>query len=309
VTFGEVMGLVSTQSIGTLDVAREATIGIGGAEGNVAIGAARLGASVRWTGRVGRDAVGDLVIRRLSAEGIDVRAIRDDSFTGLMVRHRRTAQLVHVDYHRAGSAASRLRIEDDVAEGITERDVLHLTGITAAISDSAREVCFAAVEQARAAGARISFDVNYRSKLWTADTARPVLAGLAGRSDILFAGVEEAQLLLGTPETDAVVLAEELAGLGPDEVIIKEGALGCSALIAGERRVQQAPAVPVVDTVGAGDAFVAGYLAEWLAGGPPGLRLETATAAGSYAVSVPGDCELLPTRAELANAHLTDVVR
>jgi len=309
ITFGEVMGLVSTRAIGTLDIAREATIGIGGAESNVATGAARLGASVRWTGRVGRDAVGDLAVRRLQADGVDVRAIRDDAFTGLMVRHHRTSQQVHVDYHRAGSAGSRLTAADGVADGITSQDVLHLTGITPALSVSAYEACSAAIEQARSVGARVSFDINYRSKLWTAAAARPVLAELAGHADILFAGVEEAQLLLGTVESDALGLAAQLARLGPEEVVIKQGAQGCSALVAGERLVELAPRVAVVDPVGAGDAFVAGYLAERLIGAAPVQRLRTATAAGSYAVTVPGDCELLPTRAELADAHPVDVVR
>jgi 2-dehydro-3-deoxygluconokinase len=309
VTFGEVMGLISARSIGTLDVAREATIGIGGAEGNVAIGAARLGTPTRWTGRLGRDAIGDLVERRLRSDGVDVRITRDDAFTGLMVRHQRTAGAVHVDYHRHGSAGSRLGPEDDVTAGITADDVLHLTGITPALSPSARAVCFDALEEAQAIGAAVSVDVNYRRKLWPPDVARAPLTDLASRCDVLFAGVEEAGLLLGTTQTDARPLARQLAGLGPREVIIKDGARGCAAVIDGEELVLPALAVPVVDPVGAGDAFVAGYLAERLAGEPPAVRLRTATAMGAYAVTVPGDCELLPTRAELAEAHLADVVR
>jgi 2-dehydro-3-deoxygluconokinase len=309
VTFGEIMGLISTTSIGTLDVARDATIGIGGAEGNVAIGAARLGVSARWTGRVGRDAMGDLVERRLRSDGVDARVVRDEAFTGLMVRHRRTAGAVHVDYHRSGSAGSRLCPEDGVATGITARDLLHVTGITPALSVSAREACFAAVEDARAAGAAVSLDVNYRSKLWAPDVARALLADLAGRCDVLFAGVDEAALVLCSAEADARVLVTELARLGPREVIVKDGARGCAAVIDGDELVVPAPPVPEVDPVGAGDAFVAGYLAERLAGEPPSVRLRTATAMGAYAVTVPGDCELLPTRVELAEAHLVDVVR
>jgi 2-dehydro-3-deoxygluconokinase len=309
VTFGEVMGLVSARSIGTLDVAREATIGIGGAEGNVAIGAARLGVSVRWTGRIGRDAIGDLVERRLRSHGVDVRAIRDDAFTGLMVRHQRTAGAVHVDYHRSGSAGSRLRPEDEVAGGISAGDILHLTGITPALSASAQAACFAAVDEARAAGAAVSLDVNYRSKLWPPDLARGPIADLAARSDVLFAGVEEAGLLLDSAERDARGLARRLARLGPREVVVKDGARGCAAVIEDEEHVVPALAVTAIDPVGAGDAFVAGYLAERLAGECPAVRLSTATAMGAYAVTVPGDCELLPTRAELADAHLVDVIR
>ena len=111
-TFGETMGLISARRIGTLDVAREASIGIGGAETNVAIGVARLGQTVTWIGRIGNDAVGDLIEKRLNAEGIATIAIRDGSFTGLMMRHTRAGTAVHVDYHRRGSAASRLTPSD-----------------------------------------------------------------------------------------------------------------------------------------------------------------------------------------------------
>jgi 2-dehydro-3-deoxygluconokinase len=155
----------------------------------------------------------------------------------------------------------------------------------------------------------VSLDVNYRSKLWAPDVARALLADLAGRCDVLFAGVDEAALVLCSVEADARVLATELARLGPREVIVKDGARGCAAVIDGDELVVPAPPVPEVDPVGAGDAFVAGYLAERLAGEPPSVRLRTATAMGAYAVTVPGDCELLPTRVELAEAHLVDVVR
>lgn len=309
VTFGEAMGLIRTSSIGRLDLARDAVVEIGGAEVNVAIGAARLGAPVRWTGRLGRDAVGDLIEHRLRSYGIDLNAIRDDAFTGLMLRHRRTAHVVHVDYHRHGSAGSRLGVDDDVVAGVTRGDIVHLTGITPALSGSARDACFAAVEEAGRRGATVSFDVNFRQKLWTADLARRTLLRLATRSDILFAGIEEAQLLLETAETDRRVLAAELARSGPRQVVIKEGARGCAAVIDGaEFDAPAAPAV-VVDVVGAGDAFVAGYLVECLDGAPPATRLRTALEMGAYAVSVPGDCELLPSRAELAESFSTDVIR
>ena len=103
VTFGESMGLISTPDIGPIEFAHEFRYGIGGAESNVAIGAARLGASVTWIGRLGCDATGDMIERRLRAEGIRVHAIRDGGFTGLMVRHHRVAGHISVDYHRAGA--------------------------------------------------------------------------------------------------------------------------------------------------------------------------------------------------------------
>lgn len=296
VTLGETMGLVAAEGVGTLEYARDFRFGIGGAESNVAIGVARLGGSATWLGRVGSDATGDLIERRLRAEGVDTIAIRDRAFTGLMVRHRRTAGLVHVDYHRAGSAGSRLAPADVPVDLLSGARILHVTGITPALSDTARATVFHAVETARAAGVTVSVDINYRAKLWSRYEAAPVLRDLVSRADVVFAGPDEAALVLGEGEKPA----DGLAALGPTEVVIKDGARGCHGLIAGERYAVDALTVTVVDPVGAGDAFVAGYLAERLAGLAPAERLATAVAVGAFAVTVPGDCEGLPSRADLA---------
>jgi 2-dehydro-3-deoxygluconokinase len=296
VTLGETMGLVAADGIGPLEYARGFGFGIGGAESNVAIGVARLGGAATWLGRVGPDATGDLIERRLRAEGVRTLAIRDPAYTGLMIKYRRTSGLQHVDYHRAGSAGSRLTPADIPADIIEAAGILHVTGITAALSDTARAATFHAVETARAAGVPVSVDVNYRAKLWSRYDAAPVLRDLVSRADVVFAGPEEATLVLGAGEP----VVDGLAALGPAEVIVKDGPRGCTALIAGDRYSVKALDVTVVDSVGAGDAFVAGYLADRLAGAAPPERLATAIATGAFAVTVPGDCDGLPSRAELA---------
>jgi 2-dehydro-3-deoxygluconokinase len=300
VTFGESMGLISTPDIGLIEFAREFRYGIGGAESNVAIGAARLGASVTWIGRLGCDATGDMIERRLSAEGVRVHAVRDGGFTGLMLRYQRAAGHACVDYHRAGSAASRLcaaDIPDDLLAGAA---IVHVTGITAALSESARQAVFSAVERARTLGVTVSLDVNYRPKLWEPAAAAPVLRALAERADILMAGPDEARLLLGDRDLAAEQpMLERMAALGPREVLVKDGPRGCAALIDGALFRLPALRTPVVDPVGAGDAFAAAYLAERLGGRPADTRLSTAIAAGAFAVAVPGDCEGLPRRHEL----------
>jgi 2-dehydro-3-deoxygluconokinase len=300
VTFGESMGLVSTSDIGPIDFAAAFRYGIGGAESNVAIGAARLGAPVTWIGRLGCDSTGDMIERRLRAEGVRVHVIRDGGCTGLMLRHQRVAGHFSVDYHRAGSAATRL-CAADIPDGLLAcAAILHLTGITPALSESARRAVFDAAERARALGLAICLDVNYRAKLWAPATARPVLRALAERSDILMAGRGEARLLLGDADAgDEHALLHRLAALGPSEVIVRDGPRGCSALIDGAEFSLPAPSVIVVDPVGAGDAFAAGYLADRLAEELPHTRLRTAITAGAFAVSVPGDCEGLPRRHEL----------
>jgi 2-dehydro-3-deoxygluconokinase len=312
VTFGESMGLITTSDIGPIDFAPAFRYGVGGAESNVAIGAARLGAPATWIGRLGCDATGDMIERRLRAEGVRAHVIRDGGYTGLMLRHQRVAGHFSVDYHRAGSAGSRLcarDISDDLLAGAA---ILHLTGITPALSESARHAAFDATARARALGLTICLDVNYRAKLWAPGTAGPVLRALAELSDILMAGSGEARLLLGdTDAEDERALLHRLAALGPSEVIVKDGPRGCSALIDGADFRFPAPAALVVDPVGAGDAFAAGYLAERLAGELPEARLRTAIVAGAFAVGVPGDCEGLPRRHELSvlGGQLEDAIR
>ncbi|WP_250033245.1 sugar kinase [Paractinoplanes maris] len=303
-TFGETMGLVAADGIGPLAYAKSFSFGIGGAESNVAIGVARLGGEATWLGRVGPDATGSLIAARIAAAGVRTVAITDESFTGLMVRHRRSGEFAQVDYHRAGSAGSHLSPADISASEITAASILHVTGITPALSETARAAVFQSIETARAAGVPVSVDVNYRAKLWSSYDAAPVLRDLVSRSDIVFASPEEATLFVTGDDVPAA-----LAELGPAEVIVKDGGRGCVALIDGERHTVPALGVTVVDPVGAGDAFVAGYLADRLAGATAVDRLTTAIAAGAFAVTVPGDCEGAPSRAELAALAGDDVRR
>jgi len=261
--------------------------------------------------------MGDLIERRLRTEGVHSRiAPRGHGFTGLMICSRRTSAGVRVDYHRYGSAGSRLTAADIGEDLIRQAGTLHVTGVTPALSETARATTLWAVRTARAAGVTVSLDINYRSKLWTRQQAAPVLRELTSHSDIVFAGPDEAKLVLSGDETPLAAsaskndLARALVALGPREAIIKDGARGCVAVIEGLEYEQAAIPVETTDPVGAGDAFVAGYLTERLAGADATRRLTTATRAGAYAVTVPGDCEGLPFRHELdAFTTADDVLR
>jgi 2-dehydro-3-deoxygluconokinase len=295
VTLGETMAVFTSASVGPLRHATSLTVGAAGAESNMAIGLRRLGASVAWIGRVGDDELGQLVLARLRGEDVDVRgAVVDPGApTGLMVKERRTGTISRVHYYRRGSAGSRLGVDDVDEAAIVAARILHVTGITPALSDTARAAVSRAVEVARAAGTLVSLDYNYRSALWSPEEAREVLRVLTARADVVFAGEEETELVAGAPTVEA------LAALGPREAIVKRGAKGAVAAVGGV--VCEAPAVPVrvVDPVGAGDAFVAAYLAGLLEGHDPEERLRAACAAGAFAVTVDGDWEGFPTRAEL----------
>ena len=272
--------------------------GTGGAELNVAIGLARLGAPVTWLGRVGDDEAGRRIAAILQAEGVDARVIVDPvAPTGMLRKTSPSPGRTEIEYHRAGSAGSRLAPTDLDGIALGPGDILHLTGITPALSATARATVEHALDLAEAAGATISYDVNHRSRLWDAAEAIPVHRAIATRAHLLFAGLDEARLLVGGAG-DAL---ETLAALGPAEVVLKRGTSAVYALADGVRFVQPAMQVDVVDTVGAGDAFAAGYLAERLAGLGVPERLATAVRTGAVACTHAGDWEGAPTRAELAS--------
>lgn len=298
VTVGEVLAVLDAAEPGPLRHSAAFRLTVAGAESNVAIGAARLGATVAFTGRVGDDEFGRLALNTLRGEGVDVSSVvtDDGAPTGLMVKEHRLPGLVDVAYYRSGSAGARLTPDDLPVELIRGADVLHVSGITPALSVSAREAVFAAVSLA----SWVSVDVNYRSRLWPPDEARPVLTDLVARADVVFAGEDEASLLTGSPDP------APLARLGPSEVIIKRGAGGCVAQCDEHLIACDARRVRAVDAVGAGDAFAAGYLADRAAGHDAATALRTAVVTGAFAVTRQGDWEGLPRREEFGLLDQTD---
>jgi 2-dehydro-3-deoxygluconokinase len=295
------MALFRADGPGPLPHVSGFSLGMGGSESNFAIALRRLGTSVTWVGRIGEDSFGDYIRRELAAEQIDAVIVVDPTAaTGLMIKERRTLATQKVWYYRAGSAGSRLSSADLPVDKIRRARLLHVTGITPALSASAAEAVDRAIEIARDAGTLVAFDINYRSALWAADVAAEVYSEIAAKADIVFAGDDEAGLI-ATASPDPTELAREIAGLGPSQVIVKLGDRGCAAVIDGDTYRLDAIAVDALDTVGAGDGFVAGYVAELLAGAKPQVRLDTALRVGAFACLVPGDWEGMPKRAELGS--------
>lgn len=301
VTFGEGLALVHATQIGSLAHLGQLRLSTGGAEANVAIGVTRLGVPATWLGRLGRDSLGERVARELRAEGIDTRVLWDDDApTGLMVKEWPRSGRTNVLYYRSGSAGSRLQPADVEQLDLDSACLLHVTGITPALSDSAAQAVTRAVSLARERGVAVSFDLNHREKLWRGRDPRPTYRALAESATVLFAGVDEARLIAGDADADPETLARQLSALGPAEVVIKLGAAGALAVIEGAVVHQPATAVSVVDTVGAGDALVAAYLARRCQGAEPAQRLAAGVRAGALACTGPGDWEGLPRLAELA---------
>jgi 2-dehydro-3-deoxygluconokinase len=306
VTLGETMGLVVQEQPGSLRNGEAMAFGMGGSESNVAIGVRRLGLPATWIGRVGDDPPGHLILRELRAERVHAITVTDPAPTGLMMRWRPSGQHARVTYYRRESAGAHLRAADIPEDVIREAAVLHVTGITLALGPEPAEAVAHAVAVARAAGVTVTFDLNYRLALWSEEEAEPALAEAVRQADVVFAGETEAEIVTHT--ADPLRAACALEAIGPRQVLIKRGAHGCLARIDGATLEQAAPAVAVMDTVGAGDAFVAGYLAELMNGADPRERLRTATAAGAFAVTVSGDWEGMPDRGALAALESTEPV-
>lgn len=318
VTIGETMALLTAPHKG-LHSGSLLPVGIGGAESNVAIGLARLGVPSTWISRLGADSFGGLISRELRAEGVRVIAQNDPTApTGMMIKEHRNGSPWRVRYYRSNSAAAQLTPADLDEASITEADVLHLTGITAALGPGPLLTIARAMEIARAADTLVSLDVNYRSTLWPPGEASGVLSRLMSGVDLLFAGPEEAELLLGWDQQpsstrtfeDGENLARALVRLGPSTVVVKLGALGAVAVKADQTYRASTLPITVVDAVGAGDAFVAGYLSEHVSGAAIPACLKMGNVLGGAVCQQPGDWEGLPTRDELGDSAFTgEVVR
>ncbi len=323
VTFGEVMAMFVAEEPGPLERVARFRRAMAGAETNVATGLARLGHRAGWIGRVGDDPFGRFALAELAASGVDTTAVTLDSDapTGFQLKSRAdgcnrsghdasTPHFVrggrpapdHCDpevvYFRRNSAGSRLAPSPVTDAYVATARHLHVTGIPLALSASARDFAFRAVDVARAAGATVSFDPNLRPTLWASpQEMMRVVNEMAARADWVLPGLAEGHLLTGRSDADGV--AAFYLERGASCIVIKNGAHGASAHTTEGRIDQPVFPVQVVDTVGAGDGFAAGLISGYLDGLDLPARLRRAAAVGALATTSPGDKDGLPTRAEL----------
>ena len=297
ITAGETMVLGTPPQPGRLRHAPHLELKIGGAESNLAIALSRLGVSAGWVSYLGEDEPGQLVLDRVRAEGVETSRVRrlEEYPTGLYLREMiGTASRVY--YYRHGSAASTIGPEAFDRRYLEGVSFLHLTGITPALSHEGRAFTFWAARVAREVGVRVSFDVNYRSKLWSPEDAKDFVEEFLSEVDLLFVGDEEARALWGR---DGEEFLRECAESGPSEAVLKRGNEG--SWLFAENSTLRCPAFEAaeMDPVGAGDAFDAGYLAGHLWHLGPEERLRVANAMGAMSVASLGDYEGLPDRQEL----------
>ena len=270
---------------------------IGGAESNLAIALSRLGLSAGWISSLGDDEPGQLVLDRVRGEGVDTSQVRriEGYPTGLYLREKVGGE-TRVYYYRRGAAASTMAPGAFDPHYLRGADFLHLTGITPALSEECRDFTLWAAREARENETRVSFDVNYRSKLWSPEEARSFVEEMLPHTDLLLVGDDEARALWGREDEKFV---RELAAAGPREVVLKRGGEGCLGLVEERLIAQPVFDVEEVDSIGAGDAFDAGYLAGHLWALDAEQRLRVANAMGALSVATLGDYEGLPDREEL----------
>jgi len=259
---GESMAVLTSERFGPLDGGAALRLGFGGAESNTALALAALGQPTAWISRVGMDDLGDSLVSVIKSGGVDTAAVARDALrpTGLYIKQ--PGSTARPRYYRRGSAASALGPEllaDPAASHILDQaDLVHLSGITAALSDSALALVNALL--ARPRRYRVSFDLNWRPALWHGRD-HSVLRDLLDGADLAFLGADEAAAVLGTgaPTALRALLPTPMA------LVVKDAEhLATAVDNAGTAVCEPALKVEVVEPTGAGDAFAAGYLAGFL---------------------------------------------
>jgi 2-dehydro-3-deoxygluconokinase len=290
---GEPLVVLSPEAGRRLDAAESLHVSVGGAEANVAVHLARLGVASRFAGAVGNDPFGWRVQATLAREGVDVSALQFDDTrpTGLYAKDPEPAGTVPY-YYRSGSAASALtRVTHGAFDGVT---LVHVSGILASLGPGCRAVVESLVE----GDVPVSFDVNHRPALWPRGEAASVLRELASRAGTVFVGLDEAADLWGCSE------AADVRDLFPtNELVVKDSEHAATAFHADSRVDVSALDVVVVEPVGAGDAFAAGYLSVRATGGGVAQALRTGHAVASTALVASDDHGVPPDPALLRSAR------
>lgn len=298
ITFGESMTLFTPLREQSLEFSDLVNRSFGGAESNVAIGLARMGVRVSWFGQLGDEPQGRYILKRIRGENVDVSHARlvTTANTGLMMRHK-VAGREEVFYYRKNSAASQMRPEDLDETFIGQASILHITGITPALSDSCRATIQTAVEMAKRQGVKVSFDPNLRLKLWTIEEAREVILPLAEQADYFLPGMDELKLLYDERDDEQVLSRVQqlsaltvVKGVGTNNVIVHHG----ERIAVPYRKLDN-----VVDTIGAGDAFAAGFLTGIVKGYTPEQSVQMGNLSASFVIQGHGDWELIPTWQQL----------
>ena len=296
VTLGEVLLRLAAPSPARFETVRQLDLQFGGAEANVAAACARLGLSTAWISALPANPWGERIRRELTGHGVDCTHVRmtDGARVGVyFLEYGAPPRPVHVLYDRRDSAFARLDAAQVDWEPVRRARLVHLTGITPALGESARSL----VERALAEAASVSFDVNYRATLWSPAEARAFLEPVLARVRYLFIGQSEAQTLFGLGGAPEQVLGV-LARLAPKATISLQRGEEGSTVLAGDRilRPTRRHVVQMVDPIGAGDAYAAGFLWATLRGSDLQEAVDAGTAVAAIKCSMWGDIALVSPR-------------
>ncbi|NIP96129.1 MAG: sugar kinase [Akkermansiaceae bacterium] len=268
-TLGSTMLCLSTEVGVPLMGSDHLRVDIAGSESNLGIALAGLGKRVAWLSKVARTPLGERIVSRIRAGGVDVSRVawsREGRNELMWVEAGMGENRTNVVYDRAGAAIESIRIEDVDLATVEASEYFHFSGITPALSGSCRDTLLEVIKRARRTGVKVSCDVNYRSKLWTPDQAQAVLSEMIADLDLLFLGEGDLRTLWGR-NGEAI---EELRALQQEfrieKVILTRGREGAAAYFGDSVMHEHAFAGEVVSPIGAGDAFAAGVLASLLDG-------------------------------------------
>ncbi|MFN8721219.1 MAG: sugar kinase [Rhodospirillales bacterium] len=275
--------------------------GFGGDTSNACIAAARQGARAGYMTALGVDAFGDMIVDLWRREGVDTTHVRRDAsaHTGIyFVTHGPDGHAF--SYMRAGSAASRFGPEAVTRDAVASAKILHVSGISQAISPQACDAVFAAIAHAKAAGTMVSYDTNLRLKLWPLDRAKATLAAATAKADVVLPSIDDAATMIGSDDPDTV--ADHYLGLHTKIVAVKLGAAG--VLVATRYARERIPPMKVeaIDATGAGDTCAGAFLARLAAGDDPFAAGRWANAAAALATTGWGAVAPMPTKAQVAAA-------
>jgi 2-dehydro-3-deoxygluconokinase len=296
VTLGEVLLRLAAPSPARFETVRQLDLQFGGAEANVAAACARLGLRTAWISALPANPWGERIRRELTGHGVDCTHVQmtDRARVGVyFLEYGVPPRPVHVLYDRRDSAFARLAATQVDWEPVRRARLVHLTGITPALGESAR----ALVERALAEATSVSFDVNYRATLWSPPEARAFLEPVLPHVRYLFIGQSEAQTLFGLGGAPEQVL-DALARLAPKATIsLQRGEEGSTVLDGGRvLRPTRRHIVQMVDPIGAGDAYAAGFLWATLRGSDLQEAIDAGTAVAAIKCSMWGDIALVSPR-------------
>lgn len=302
VTIGEAMMVFNGAADAPISVGGSVAATFAGAESNVAIGLARLGHSVRYLSVLGDDLFGRAIAKGLRGEGVDVSAVKlsPEHPTGVMFKNRWPGDEPEVLYYRRHSAFAHADAATFDAALWREARVIYLTGITPALSAGCLAMMKAVLADAKARGIAVWLDPNFRRKLWSADAFAETVGGMLPLVDTVLPGLTEGWLLTGKTQPDEIACA--LLEMGAKNVVLKTGDEG-ALVYTKEGLAAEMTTVDigrVVDPIGAGDGFAAGYLSAYLDGLPAQDSLARAHGVAAMVCRTHGDWEGLPDREQLA---------